>query len=95
MNQQEDLRDKLFTYLEAACLAEGGDGDSALLHPDYKDVVEKFDDWLKLKNNTWWSKSISEGYIMYYHDQESIMFTDKREMLSPCVITVIETCFIL
>jgi hypothetical protein len=64
----------IFLALEQACLAEGGDGDTLLLTPDYKAAANAFEAWLKANSNTWWSRGSQKGFETFHNNQECIYF---------------------
>jgi hypothetical protein len=69
-----DLNNKMFAAIEAACLAEGGDGDTLVVCQDNVSVADNFEKWLKENNNTWWTRGNYNGIITFYNNQEAIYF---------------------
>ena len=86
----KEIQDKLFECLETFCLAEGGDGASALVTENWKDAADAFENWLKENNNKHWTRWDTSNCVQFYHDQEAIFFTPRREVY-PHLITVFET----
>lgn len=78
----KNLNILLFEFLVSACLSEGGDGDVAFVSPDYISAANKFEQWLSETNNTWWKRKDEVECIMFYHDQETICFSEKEDILS-------------
>lgn len=66
----------IFDTLTCACLAEGGDGDVALLCPDYRRIADNFDTYLKESGNPWWERNDHENYVTFHHDQECIYLAE-------------------
>lgn len=66
--------DTIFLALEQSCLAEGGDGDSLCLTPDYKATADAFEAWLKSNGNTWWSRGSQDDFETFSNNQECIYF---------------------
>lgn len=66
--------DTIFPALEQACLAEGGDGDTLCLSPDYKGTADAFEAWLKANGNTWWTRGSRDGFETFSNGQECIYF---------------------
>lgn len=66
--------DIIFSALEQACLAEGGDGGVLCVAPDYKAAADAFEAWLKTTGNTWWTRGSREGYDTFSKEQECIWF---------------------
>ncbi len=66
--------DTIFLALEQACLAEGGDGGTLLLTPDYKVAADAFEAWLKANGNTWWSRGSRDDFDTFSNGQECIWF---------------------
>ncbi len=66
--------DTIFLALEQACLAEGGDGDTLLLSPDYKGSADAFEGWLKANGNTWWERGSQNDFETFHNGQECIYF---------------------
>lgn len=96
MREINNFKDYLFGYLELACLCEGGDGDSALITPDYLYVAKEFDMWLiRNKRDDYWIRTILQDRVLYHHDQEAIIITHSRENINPYTPTIIETSFII
>lgn len=70
---------QFFTVLSQACLAEGGDGDVVCVSPDYLNVANQFDSWLKEAQNTWWTRGERMGFITFSNEQECIYFAKEDD----------------
>ena len=70
-------QDKIFAAIEAACLMEGGDGDTLVVCKDPVKVADNFERYLKENNISIWKRTNKTDIIIFYHDQENIIFTNK------------------
>ena len=68
---------KIFEAIEAACLMEGGDGDTLVICRNKLKVADNFEKFLQESDNKRWRRSNSEIVITFYHDQENINFVDE------------------
>lgn len=94
MTYVKRFQDQLFTALELACLVEGGDGESALITPDYLAAADAFEAWLKRTDNTHWSRFNADTHVVYHNNQEDIWFfpsRDEADRLYPHIISYFET----
>lgn len=65
---------KMFAAIEAACLAEGGDGDTLVVCQNNIEVAENFEKWLKENNNSYWTRGLRANIVTFYNMQECIYF---------------------
>lgn len=94
MSNFEELENILFKFIEKACISEGGDGDVAMISPNYRELSDKFQRWCELNNNKWWNRSNNDEFIQFYNGQECIWFCKDRKYISPYNITSVESIFI-
>ena len=71
---QTEFKDRIYNAIEAACLMEGGDGDTLVQVTDWNGAADGFADWLKRNGNTWWTRHDRENGAVFFHGQENIWF---------------------
>ena len=76
---------KVFECLIEMCRSAGGDGDSALISPNYLGWADEFEVYLQFINDTSFTRQDDDGYTSFGDNQENIHFMrpDKEaEMVS-------------
>ena len=91
IDYDEVFKINIFKALEAACIAEGGDGDVMLCVEDYMSAADDFEKWLKEENNTWWKRDNGDTYVQFWNQQESIWFSNIEKNPHSYIHNVLKT----
>jgi hypothetical protein len=65
---------KVFECLIEMCRSAGGDGDSALVSPNYKEWADEFEIYLQFINDTSFKRQDDDGCTSFGDNQENIHF---------------------
>jgi hypothetical protein len=78
--QKPETIHALFTAVEGAVLASGGDGDGFVVTSHYREMADMFEAWHAAQNNPWWTRRPEKDEMIWFsNEQEGICFLRKHE----------------
>ncbi len=84
---------KLFSFLEESCMAEGGDGDSSYIGRDYRKMADLFSKWIVENDRGFWKRKDNDNQILFSDGQQTIWFAETEEFIPPFPMAMIKSTF--